>query len=276
MNARTEHSYRGPVKAVILDWAGTTVDFGSFAPTAVFIRLFESRGARITAAEARSGMGLMKRDHLCMILSIPAVAAAWRAEHGVDPTDADVDGMFKDFVPLQISVLKEYAQPIPGLLDVMQELRSRDIKVGSTTGYIRSMMDVLAPVTRKNGYEPDSIVCPDDVLAGRPYPWMCYQNALKLGVYPMQAMVKVGDTIPDIEEGLNAGMWTVGLSLTGNLLGLNEEEFHRLTPEEKDHARERIEAQLSDAGAHFVIDGIWDLPQVLDEVETRLAQGERP
>jgi phosphonoacetaldehyde hydrolase len=177
---------------------------------------------------------------------------------------------------MQLEVLTEFATPIPGLLDAVKEIHSNHIKIGSTTGYIRSMMDILAPEAKKRGYAPDCIVCPDEVPAGRPYPWMCYQNATQLGVYPMQAMVKVGDTVVDIEEGLNAGMWTVGLSLTGNLLGLNEAESNSLTREEKEAARCRIEPQLYRAGAHFVIDGIWDLPHVLGEIEYRLAHGEHP
>lgn len=269
-------SYHGPVKAVILDWAGTAVDYGSFAPTAVFLRLFESLNVRITADDARAGMGLMKKDHLRTILARPSVAEAWMSAHGAPASEEDIENLFQNFVPMQLSVLKEYAKPIPGLISVVEVLRLQGIRIGSTTGYIRSMMDVLAPEAKKNGYEPDCIVCPDEVPAGRPYPWMCYQNAIQLGVFPTHAMVKVGDTLPDIEEGLNAGMWTVGLSLTGNLLGLNEEEVNGLLPEEKEDAVRRIEIRLYDAGAHYVIDGIWDLPDVLEEIEARLAKGERP
>ena len=138
------------------------------------------------------------------------------------------------------------------------------------------MMEILAPQAKENGYEPDCIVCPDEVPAGRPYPWMCYQNAIQLGVFPLQAFVKVGDTLPDIEEGLNAGMWTVGLSLTGNLLGLKESEVDALLPEERIRALKKNEAQLYQVGAHYVIDGIWDLPDVLNDIEFRLAQGETP
>jgi phosphonoacetaldehyde hydrolase len=138
------------------------------------------------------------------------------------------------------------------------------------------MMDILAPEAAKRGYQPDSIVCPDEVPAGRPYPWMCYQNAMQLGVYPMQAMVKVGDTLVDIEEGLNAGMWTVGLALTGNLVGLNEAELSALSAGEKDQARQKASAQLYGAGAHYVIDGIWDLPQVLQQIDECLSRGEHP
>jgi phosphonoacetaldehyde hydrolase len=269
-------SYRGPVKAVILDWAGTAVDYGSFAPTAVFLHLFESQGVLITAEDARSGMGLMKKDHLRTILSRPTVAEAWMSEHGAPPSQADIDNLFENFIPMQLAVLTEYATPIPGLLDVVKYLRARGIKIGSTTGYIRSMMDVLAPKAKENGYEPDCIVCPDEVPAGRPFPWMCYQNAIQLGVFPLAAMVKVGDTLVDIEEGLNAGMWTVGLSQTGNLLGLNEAEVNALSPEEREAANQKIAVKLYQAGAHDVIDGIWDLPAALENIESRLAHGELP
>jgi phosphonoacetaldehyde hydrolase len=269
-------SYRGHLKAVILDWAGTAVDYGSFAPTAVFLRLFENQNVKITPEDARSGMGLMKKDHLRTILSRPQVSEVWTTAHGAPASEDDIDMLFNNFVPMQISVLKDFAEPIPGLLDVVHELRDRDIKIGTTTGYLRQMMEVLAPNAKENGYEPDCIVCPDEVPAGRPYPWMCYENAIQMGVYPMQAIVKVGDTLVDIEEGLNAGMWTVGLSMTGNLLGLNEAEVEALSTEERSGRRNKIETQLYQAGAHYVIDGIWNLPDVLNDIEFRLAQGEYP
>ncbi|NWF63910.1 MAG: phosphonoacetaldehyde hydrolase, partial [Chloroflexi bacterium] len=151
-----QRTYIGNVQAVILDWAGTTVDFGSFAPTAVFIRLFAERGVTITADDARSGMGLMKKDHLRTILARPTVAAAWEAKHGAPASEADVDSLFEAFVPMQIEVVKDYAEPIPGCLEAIEEIRERGIKIGSTTGYIRSMMDILMPVAEAKGYKPDS------------------------------------------------------------------------------------------------------------------------
>ena len=269
-------SYRGAIKAVVLDWAGTAVDYGSFAPAAVFCRLFESKGVHITAADARSGMGLMKKDHLRTIIARPGVAEAWQSVHGAPLSGADIDSLFNNFIPLQLSVLKEYATPIPGLLETVKNLRERGIKIGSTTGYIRSMMEVLAPEAARRGYAPEAIVCPDDVPAGRPFPWMCYQNATQLGVYPLESMVKIGDTLTDIEEGLNAGMWTVGLSMTGNFVGLSEAEVDALTPEQYKAASEQAARQMYAAGAHYVIDGIWDFPRVREDIQSRLAQGERP
>jgi phosphonoacetaldehyde hydrolase len=276
MRLPSSRAYRGSVKAVILDWAGTSVDYGSFAPMEVFLRLFQAHGLPVTIQDIRAGMGLMKKDHLRAILSQPGVASAWQALHGGPPSPEDVERLFAEFVPMQLEVLVEHAKPIPGLLEVVEQLRYRGIKIGSTTGYTRAMMEVLAPEAKRFGYEPDCIVCPDEVPGGRPYPWMCYQNAARLGVYPMQAMIKVGDTPVDVEEGLNAGMWTVGVTQTGNLLGLNEAEVNALTPRERKAANQRVAPQLYKAGAHEVLDGIWDLFSVLSRVEARLAVGDHP
>ena len=132
------------------------------------------------------------------------------------------------------------------------------------------------PEAARRGYRPDSVVCVTDVPVGRPEPWMALHSAMELRVYPPAAIVKVGDTIPDIEEGLNAGMWTVAVALTGNELGLNAEDLAALPPATLAERREQARARLMAAGAHDVIDGIWALPAVIEEIETRLAAGERP
>jgi len=271
-----KRSYRGIVKAIILDWAGTTVDFGSFAPTAVFLKLFESHGVPIKIEYARAPMGLMKKDHLRAIAKTPEVSRSWQDTHGASFSETDLDAMFAQFVPMQLAVLEEYAQVIPGVVDTIAILHENGIKIGSTTGYTREMMEVLVPAARKNGYEPDAWVAANDVPAGRPYPWMVYQNAIQLQTFPLEAYVKIGDTLPDIEEGLNAGMWTVGLALTGNLLGLTEKEVQGLPPEVLDARRRDISARLYQAGAHYVIDELADCPKIIREINERLAHGEHP
>ncbi len=276
MSFRYHRHYIGGLQAVILDWAGTAVDFGSFAPTAVFLRLFEQHGVTISPAHARLGMGLMKKDHLGTIMQHPEVRAAWQAVHGAAPSEADIDRVYADFEPQQIASITEYAQPIPGLLDAVAYIRSRGWKIGATTGYTRPMMEVLAEAARAHGYAPDAIATPSDVPAGRPYPWMCYKLATDLGVFPMAAMVKVGDTLVDVEEGLNAGMWTVGLTLSGNMVGLTEMEFAQLGKEEVTALRRKIAPRFLGAGAHYVIDTIADLPPILDVIDAALRRGEHP
>jgi phosphonoacetaldehyde hydrolase len=211
--------YRGPLQALILDWAGTTLDYGCFAPAVVFIEVFRRKGVDITIQQAREPMGAHKKVHIGQIAGNEAVAAAWERVHHRKPGANDVEEMFRDFVPLQLKCLADYADLIPGTLEAVADFRLCGLKVGSTTGYTSEMMALLADEARKRGYVPDSTVCATEVPAGRPHPWMCLQNAMNLQIYPMEAFVKVGDTLPDIEEGLNAGMWTVAVALTGNEMG---------------------------------------------------------
>jgi phosphonoacetaldehyde hydrolase len=269
-------SYRGPLKAVVLDWAGTTVDYGSCAPAMAIVEVFERHGVPVSVEEARGPMGKAKWDHIQAILRLPPVSRRWEQVHGALPGEADVERLYRDFVPLQMSALAEHAALIPGMLDAAQAFREMGLKIGSTTGYTREMMDVLVPLAAAQGYRPDSVVHVSSVPAGRPAPWMALQSAMELGVYPMEAVVKVGDTLPDIEEGLNAGMWAVGVALTGNEIGLQEAVVKQLPPPVLQERLERAYQRLHMAGAHAVVDGIWDVPRALESIADRLASGEKP
>jgi phosphonoacetaldehyde hydrolase len=269
-------TYRGPLKAVLLDWAGTTLDYGCMAPAVVFMEVFKRQRVEITVGEAREPMGAHKKVHIRQISKNEAVAARWEQKHGRKPSEADVEAMFKDFVPLQLQCLAQYADLIPGTLEAIAEFRRRGLKIGSTTGYTQEMMDILQAEAKRRGYVPDSTVCATQVPAGRPHPYMCLQNAINLQTYPMEAFVKVGDTLPDIEEGLNAGMWTVGLAKTGNELGLTEQEIAALDPETRTARLERAYKRMHQAGAHYVVDGIAQVIPLLDTIAARLAAGERP
>ncbi|MCX6930483.1 MAG: phosphonoacetaldehyde hydrolase [Verrucomicrobia bacterium] len=269
-------SYRGPLKAVLLDWAGTTMDYGCMAPAVVFMEVFKRRGVEITIGEAREPMGAHKKVHIRQISQNESVASRWEQKHGRKPSEDDVEAMFQAFIPLQLQCLAQYADLIPGTLEAIAEFRRRGLKIGSTTGYTGEMMDLLQAEAKRRGYVPDSTVCATQVPAGRPHPFMCLQNAINLQTYPMEAFVKVGDTLPDIEEGLNAGMWTIGLAKTGNEIGLPEAEIAALDPEVY-HARlARAYKRMQQTGAHYVVDGISDVAPLLDQIDARLASGERP
>jgi phosphonoacetaldehyde hydrolase len=276
MGFRSIRPYHGPLQAVILDWAGTTVDYGSFAPTAVFLRLFASRGIPVTPAQVRTPMGLNKKDHLRAITQLPEVVQAWQAEYGRPCKEIDIEAMYAEFVPMQMACLTEYAEPIPGVFEAVAAFRRLGLKIGSTTGYTRDMMKVLVPEAARRGYEPDTWVCPEDVPAGRPYPWMIYLNSIRLQSYPLAGLVKIGDTVVDIEEGLNAGTWTIGLAISGNAMGMTREAVQALPKAELEQKRMAIAAEFHRVGAHFVVDDIWETPPVLEEIQRGLARGERP
>ena len=269
-------TYQGPLKAAIFDWAGTTVDYGSCAPAGVFIEVFRRRGVEVTQEQAREPMGMHKRDHLLAMSKMPVIAKQWEAIQGKPCDVADVDAMFKEFVPMQLACLHKYNELTPGTLEAQSDLRQRGMKIGSTTGYNREMLDFILQDAAKQGYKPDAGVSAAEVPAGRPAPWMAFKVAEQLGVYPMEAYMKVGDTLSDIGEGLNAGMWTVGITKAGNEVGLSESEVESMEIEDLRTRIDRATNRFLSAGAHFIIETMAEVPTVVDEINERLARGERP
>jgi phosphonoacetaldehyde hydrolase len=269
-------TYRGPIEAALLDWAGTTMDFGCMAPAVVFMEIYRRRKVPITIEEARAPMGAHKKVHIRKISELESVRRRWQEAHGRMPKEEDVDAMFAEFVPLQTACLSQYSKLIPGALEAVAELRQRGVKIGSTTGYLTEMMKINRDDAKRQGYEPDSTVCASDVPAGRPYPYMCLQNAINLQVTTVQACVKVDDTIPGVEEGLNAGMWTVGLAVSGNEVGMPLEEWQALPEQERIAKRARAHGRMRQCGAHYVVDTIAELMPCIDDIQQRIRRGERP
>ncbi|MEJ2705202.1 MAG: phosphonoacetaldehyde hydrolase [Sedimentisphaerales bacterium] len=269
--------YKGLVKLVIFDWAGTTLDYGCYAPAVVFVEVFKRRGVEITMEQARQPMGLKKLDHIRAISQQDEVAALWKKVHGKACTEADVQDMFeKDFVPLQVACIADYSELIPGTVEAVNELRGRGMKIGSTSGYFTEAMEINFREAKKQGYVPDVNACASDVPAGRPEPWMVLSNMQQARVFPPEAVVKIDDTKPGIAEGLNAGSWTIGLSKTGNEVGLSEKELAALPADEVKRKIAKAADGLAKSGAHYVAESIADVPPIITEIEQRLKMGGRP
>ncbi len=269
-------SYVGPIQAIITDWAGTTVDFGCMAPVMAFQQAFAAAGVPVSAAEARGPMGKDKRSHVAEVLYHPAVSQRWAEARGAAPTEADVDAVYQDYIPRQVETIRQRATLVPGWLEVYRQLREQGLRFGANTGYNRQMAEVLADAAATHGFEPDSLICADDVPQGRPFPAMALINAAELDVSDVAACVKVDDTVPGIEEGLSAGMWTIGVAISGNAVGLDYPDWEALSDAAQDELRVAAEARLRAGGAHLVIDSVAELPDALDIINEALANGERP
>ncbi|HBS6589976.1 phosphonoacetaldehyde hydrolase [Klebsiella pneumoniae] len=266
------------ISALILDWAGTTVDFGSFAPTQIFVEAFrQAFDIEITLEEARVPMGLGKWQHIEALGKLPAVDSRWQAKFGRAMTAADIDAIYAAFMPLQIAKVVDFSAPIAGVVDTIATLRAKGLKIGSCSGYPRPVMEKLVPAAAAQGYAPDHWVATDDLAAGgRPGPWMALQNVINLGIDDVAHCVKVDDAAPGISEGLHAGMWSVGLAVSGNEFGATWEEYQAMSKAEIATRRERAAGKLYAAGAHYVVDTLADLPEVIADINARLAKGERP
>lgn len=264
------------IHLVVFDWAGTTIDHGCLAPAGAFVASFVARGVAVTIAEARGPMGLHKKDHIRAMLRTESVGKKWRDATGHDWTETDVEELYRDVIPRQLAAIEQHSALIPGLLDVLKKLRARGLKIGASTGYFHAAANAVLAAAKRQGYTPDFNICADDVPAGRPAPWMIFRCMEALGVYPPAAVVKVGDTVIDIEDGRNAGCWSVGVVDSSNEVGLSEAEFAALAEDEKCARREEVGKRYRAAGAHGVIASLAELPALIAEFDARLARDERP
>lgn len=266
------------LEAIIFDWAGTIVDFGSFAPTQIFVDAFKAAfNFDLSLAEARGPMGLGKWQHIEALGQQPEVQSRWVAQFGRPMGEPEVRHIYETFIPLQQERVGLHSDLIPGALEVVNELRQQGFKIGSTTGYPRAVMNTLIPLAAAKGYAPDCVVCADDLAAGaRPGPWMALDCVQQLKINAVRLCVKVDDTAPGIAEGVSAGMWTVGLALSGSPAGITVDEYRSLPPDQLSVVRERASAELRAAGAHYIVDTVAELPSLLPEIQARVARGESP
>lgn len=265
------------VEGIIFDWAGTTVDFGCFAPVNVFIEIFKNAGIEVTMEEAREPMGMLKIDHIRAMLSMSRISAKWKETHNRPFTEEDVKNLYAEFEPALLSSLSNFTDPIPGVVETVETLRSQGLKIGSTTGYTQSMMDVVVPHALKKGYGPDFYITPDGTNSfGRPYPYMIYRNMEALKLTAAWKVVKVGDTTSDIKEAVNAGVWAIGVVIGSSEMGLSLEEYNALSNEEKAKVIAKTEQSFLQQGADFTIHTISELPALIENINDLLAQGKRP
>jgi phosphonoacetaldehyde hydrolase len=263
------------IKAIVFDWAGTVVDHGCVAPVLALQRVFAAAGVEISEVETRKDMGRAKRDHVRALLAMTRIAAAWREAHGAAPSEDDVTTLHDAVEPMMRETGAGRAILIPGAERLMS-LADRGIRIGSTTGYTRTMMTDIAPRAARQGYAPEVLVCAGETLVGRPSPLMMWKALVELAVWPASSCVKVDDSPVGMEEGRAAGAWTIGVAASGNGVGLDYAALNALDGGERQRRVEAAGAELAAAGAHFVIDSVADIEPVLAEISERISQHVRP
>ena len=273
-----EKRYKGKVQAVILDWSGTTADAYVVAPAVVFVEVFKRQKVEISMVEARGPMGLRKDLHIKALTEVDEIKERWKKIHGKYPEQSDVDRMFADFVPLQLDCLRKYTTLLPGVAEVTQRLQKQGIKIGSTTGFVRSMVDILEEDSAKQGYKPDASVAGDEVTNGaRPSPHMVYKNLDMLNITPIQSVVKVDDTASGVGEAVNAGCWGIGVTRYSNYMDVDTpEDGEKLSEVEIKKRVAKTKDILEKAGAHYILESLADIEPVIEDINKRLARGERP
>lgn len=263
--------YRGPIRLVILDIAGTVCDgpqdlrhiypnddgLAVKGPVIVFERMFNKFRMDVDWETIRKPMGKFKKEHLEDILAFPEVRAQFRQVHGRDWTAADVTEMFDMFRPemAEVAATEDLIRPFDGVKDSIDRLRAAGIKVGCDTGYpIEACNAIYSTLARKHGIVFD-VVADSENVRGRPTPFLVYDCMYKANVFPPAAVVKADDITAGVQEGANSGAWTVGLYATGA------------------HDYDTLKA----AGADYLIPGSRYLADlVFTEIQPRLMRGDMP
>lgn len=256
---------KSKLEIVIFDWAGTTVDYGCFAPVQAFVEVFKHFGIEPTMDEVREPMGMLKREHIKTMLLMPRIQKLWSEKYGRPSDEKDIDAMYELFENKLMSILSEFCEVKPGVLETIEELRRRQIIIGSTTGYTDEMMAVVTEGAKAGGYVPDAWYSPNSVgNAGRPYPYMIFCNMKQFGIHAVENAAKVGDTVSDVKEGKNAGVYSIGVIEGSSEMGLTKDEYEALPAAEKETLTAKVKQRFIDAGADAVIMNMSELIPLLE------------
>jgi len=267
---------------IMLDCSGTTMDRYVDAPAIVFVEVFKQYGLEISMLEARAPMGLRKDLHIKAVTQIPSVRERFIAKFGREPNQSDVDAVFAVFVPTQLALLRNgtYHALLPGVAEICQQWQKHGIKIGVTTGFTRSMLDLLLAGAATQGFVPDTHCAGDEVEMPRPTAYMVIKNLERMGVYNLEnAMlrtIKVDDTVSGAGEGAPL-CWRVGVSKWSNYVADSWDAVRNMSAAQLAACEQASKEKLvKESGAHYVIDDLRDMPAVIADVNQRLVNGERP
>jgi len=197
------------IDLVVFDTVGTTVEDGGQVENA-FVGTLQGYGIAVRHEEITPWRGAPKRDVLRFFLA---------KEMGRDNSEIEtlLDRAHADF---QERLEEQYrsggVKAIRGAESTFVWLHDQGIKIALTTGFYRQLADIILSAT---GWYPETIdatVCSDDVTRGRPAPYMIFRAMEQTGVYDVRRVAKIGDTVLDLEAGMNAGVAGVIGVLSGS------------------------------------------------------------
>jgi len=195
------------IDLVVFDLGGTLVEDRGHVPRAFFAAL-KAHGIQVPDSELLQHRGRSKREAIRL-----TVHAACGAE--ASGNEERIDRIYMDFRGELTRQFEENGViPTPGAEGVFRYLRERSMKIAITTGFDRTVFDLILKGLSWNRGAVDAAICTDDVPQGRPAPYMIFRAMEAASVVDVRRVMKVGDTPVDMLAGKNAGVRTVGV-LTG-------------------------------------------------------------
>ena len=158
----------------------------------------------------------------------------------------NIDTMYNTFVEIQCEILTDpkYCVLEPNYLNVEQQLYNLGVKnICFTTGF--NYVQTAIILNNIPELKFNKIITTDTISRSRPYP-DGINKIIEHCETTNKNVIKVGDTIADIEEGLNAQVISVGVT-SGSV---NSETFLKY-------------------GADYVIDNILTLPILVNDINEK-------
>lgn len=265
------------IKAVVFDWAGTTIDYGSRAPIIGFQAAFERFGVHLDEATIRQDVGLDKKAHVKKMLQDPDVWAKYVKQAPASTLEQAVASVYAAFQETIQAALTQTADLKPGVAAFLNYLDEKRILVATTSGYNQAMIQTLLPLVKKQGFQPTVNVTSELTSGvGRPAGDMLSYALKQLGVDDPASVMKIGDTVNDIKEANNAGAIAVGVVVGSNLIGMSETEFVCLDKLEQARLIADASGKFYEAGADHVVASMADVMPLIEHLNQEAARKQAP
>ena len=272
-------NYYGKLRGCIFDWSGTLIDKYSIAPVRSLIDTFRDFKIDVTGDDVRSAMGIRKDEHIKDILNKEHVKSQWMKLYKVPPTNTNFEELNLHYQMKQLDTISEYTEIIPGVRSQLLYFKNnRRLLFGGTTGFYNNITEKIKEDIRKQGLILDAFVSGDDVKNGsRPNPFMLFRCMELLGISNVRSVLKVDDTIAGVQEGLNAGVWTVGVARYSNYMNIHSlDDLEKIDINDYNERVRYSYQKLLHSGAHYVINDLSELDNVIRDINSRLKRGESP
>lgn len=260
------------IAAVYFDMCGTIVDDKSVAPVEAFSETFRSAGVKLNHDEIRQFMGVAKYDHVKSLVNLPRVQKqlnSFATSVEIEDRKDLYSELYQRYLHFQTESARKWCQPIRGVSSLMHQLKAWNIKVGTTSGFPQRICNVVLENFYRNhiyNFSSKNVLGSDSLPynnGARPKPGLIFELMSRQKIKNPRSVIKVGDTVADIQEGKNAGTWVVAVTETSSDLGVSRKEYNKFTISQKEEANKYLSDKFYCEGADFVTYDVTGISAIL-------------
>jgi phosphonoacetaldehyde hydrolase len=241
--------------AVIFDLSGVLVDFGMHIPVMAVSRAFRYHNIYVPEKNIRENISKNQEHYIKSLCNFNNCRNKF-------------DYIYSDYLNelIILNSSSEFNQPINGAANTTNTLRKLGYKIGITTFYNKATFNVIDKKLKQEGIVYDSVVCNDEVVLGKPEPFMLYKITNRLNI-PTSKCIKVGESYLNILEGKNAKVDTINVIDSSNDMAMDEQIFDDTSEAIKYYKRINIMSNLMNYPMpKYFVPSIGDIGKVLNKI----------